>query len=54
MNKHEDIANALKSRLSELTGRVAEIDSELRERGADIGLVLARDGLSAFDPNATN
>ena len=31
MNKDEDIAKALKSRLSELTGRVAEIDSELRE-----------------------
>ena len=31
MNKHEDIAKALKARLSELTGRVAEIDSELRK-----------------------
>jgi RNA polymerase-binding protein DksA len=31
MNKHEDIAKALKFRLSELTGRVAEIDSELRK-----------------------
>jgi hypothetical protein len=31
MNKHEDIAKALKVRLSELTGRVAEIDSELRK-----------------------
>jgi RNA polymerase-binding transcription factor len=31
MNKHEDIANALKARLSELTGRVAEIDSELHK-----------------------
>src|ERR1035437_10318809 len=30
-NKHEDIAKALKARLSELTGRVAEIDSELRK-----------------------
>jgi RNA polymerase-binding transcription factor len=30
MNKHEDVAKALKARLSELTGRVAEIDSELR------------------------
>jgi DnaK suppressor protein len=29
---HEDIAKALKARLSELTGRVAEIDSELRKR----------------------
>jgi len=27
---HEDIAKALKARLSELTDRVAEIDSELR------------------------
>jgi RNA polymerase-binding protein DksA len=31
MNKHEDIAKALQARLSELTGRVAEIDSELRK-----------------------
>ena len=31
MNKHEDVAKALKARLSELTGRVAEIDSELRK-----------------------
>jgi len=31
MNKHEDIAKALKVRLSELMGRVAEIDSELRK-----------------------
>ena len=31
MNKHEDIAKALKARLSELTGRVSEIDSELRK-----------------------
>jgi RNA polymerase-binding protein DksA len=31
MNKHEDLAQALKARLSELTGRVAEIDSELRK-----------------------
>jgi hypothetical protein len=31
MNKHEDIAKALKIRLSELTTRVAEIDSELRK-----------------------
>ena len=31
MTKHEDIAKALKPRLSELTGRVAEIDSELRK-----------------------
>jgi RNA polymerase-binding protein DksA len=31
MNKHENIAKALKVRLSELTGRVAEIDSELRK-----------------------
>jgi DnaK suppressor protein len=30
MTNHEDIAKALKTRLSELTGRVAEIDSELR------------------------
>ena len=29
MNKHEDIAKALRVRLSELTGRVAEIDREL-------------------------
>jgi DnaK suppressor protein len=31
MNKHEDLAQALKARLSELTGRVAKIDSELRK-----------------------
>ena len=31
MTKNEDIAKALKIRLSELTGRVAEIDSELRK-----------------------
>ena len=31
MNMHEDIAKALKARLSELTGRVAEIDRELRK-----------------------
>ena len=31
MNKHEDIAKELKTRLSELTGRIAEIDSELRQ-----------------------
>ena len=31
MNKHEDIAKALKVRLSELTSCVAEIDSELRK-----------------------
>src|SRR5450759_2889006 len=31
MNKHEDIAKALKAHLSELTGRVAEIESELRK-----------------------
>ena len=31
MNKHDDIAKALKARLSELTGRVAQIASELRK-----------------------
>jgi RNA polymerase-binding protein DksA len=31
MTTHEDIAKALRARLSELTGRVAEIDSELRQ-----------------------
>ena len=31
MNKHEDIARALKVRLFELKSRVAEIDSELRK-----------------------
>ena len=31
MNKHEDIAKALKIRLSELTRRVADIDYELRK-----------------------
>ena len=31
MNKQEDIAKALKARLSELTVRVAGIDSELRK-----------------------
>ena len=31
MTKNEDIAKSLKTRLSELTGRVAEIESELRK-----------------------
>ena len=31
MSKHENIAKALKARLSELTNRVVEIDSELRK-----------------------
>lgn len=31
MTKNEDIAKALRTRLSELTGRLAEIDSELRK-----------------------
>ena len=31
MTKNEEIAKALRTRLSELTGRLAEIDSELRE-----------------------
>jgi DnaK suppressor protein len=31
MTKNEDIAKSLKTRLFELTGRVAEIDSELRQ-----------------------
>ena len=31
MTTHENIAKALRVRLSELTGRVAEIDSELRK-----------------------
>ena len=31
MTNNEDIAKSLKTRLSELTGRVAEIDSELRK-----------------------
>ena len=31
MAKHENIAKALKARLSELTNRVVEIDSELRK-----------------------
>ena len=31
MAKNEDIAKELKTRLSELTGRLAEIDSELRK-----------------------
>jgi hypothetical protein len=31
MNEHENIAKALKARLSELMGRVSEIDSELRK-----------------------
>src|SRR5258708_24887926 len=31
MTKNEDIAKDLKTRLSELTGRLAEIDSELRK-----------------------
>ena len=32
MTTHENLAKALKARLSELTSRVAEIDSELRKR----------------------
>ena len=31
MTKHEDIAKALRARLSELTSRVAEIENELRK-----------------------
>jgi DnaK suppressor protein-like, N-terminal domain len=31
MTKHENIAKALEARLSELTTRVGEIDSELRK-----------------------
>ena len=31
MTKHENVAKALKARLSELTTRVVEIDSELRK-----------------------
>ena len=31
MTKHENIAKALKARLSELTNRLVEIDSELRK-----------------------
>jgi len=31
MTKNEDVAKALKTRLSELTDRIAEIDSELRK-----------------------
>jgi hypothetical protein len=33
MAKNENIAKELKTRLSELTGRLAEIDSELRKSG---------------------
>ena len=47
MNKHEDIAKTLNDRLSELTGRVAEIESELRkplpansEERADLSLKI--------------
>jgi hypothetical protein len=32
MTENEDIAKVLKTRLSELTGHLAEIDSELRKR----------------------
>jgi hypothetical protein len=32
MTTHKNIAKALEARLSELTGRVAEIESELRKR----------------------
>jgi hypothetical protein len=32
MNKHEDIAKTLKARLSELTSRVAEIDTSFANR----------------------
>ena len=32
MTTHKNIAKALEARLSELTGRVAEIDSELRKQ----------------------
>jgi len=53
MNNHEDIAKALKIRLSELTSRVAEIDSELRkplcadseDRAADLENQYALEGI---------
>jgi DnaK suppressor protein len=53
MNKYEDIAQALKVHLSQLTSRVAEIDSELRkplsadseDRATDLETQAALEGI---------
>jgi DnaK suppressor protein len=57
MTKNEDIAKELKTRLSELTGRLAEIDSELRkplsadseERATDLENQDALEGIKNFE-----
>ena len=57
MAKNEDIAEELKTRLSELTGRLAEIDSELRkplsadseERATDLENQDALEGIKSSE-----
>jgi RNA polymerase-binding protein DksA len=57
MAKNEDIATELKTRLSELTGRLAEIDSELRkplsadseERATDLENQDALEGIKSSE-----
>ena len=57
MAKNEDIAKELKTRLSELTGRLAEIDSELRkplsadseERATDLENQDALEGITSSE-----
>ena len=57
MAKNEDIAKELKTRLSELTGRLAEIDSELRkplsadseERATDLENQDALEGIKSSE-----
>ena len=57
MTKNEDIAKELKTRLSELTGRLAEIDSELRkplsadseERATDLENQDALEGIKSSE-----
>ena len=49
MTKHENIAKALKVRLSELTNRVVEIDSELRKPlSADLEEQATEFGMTSF------
>ena len=57
MAKNENIAKELKTRLSELTGRLAEIDSELRkplsadseERATDLENQDALEGIKSSE-----
>ena len=57
MTKNENIAKELKTRLSELTGRLAEIDSELRkplsadseERATDLENQDALEGIKSSE-----